>query len=65
MNTTQAPPEKMVRIIQSVSIRELEFNPQGEDFPEVFFYGDRVEVCDEDYDLVSDHYREWLREWVR
>ncbi len=53
-------PEVMVRIIQEVPIRELEYHPQGEDFPEVYFYGDRVEICDSDYELVNDHYAEWV-----
>jgi len=54
------PPEPMARVILDVPIRELKYTPQGEDFPLVQWYGFDVEVTDEDYELVSDHYNEWL-----
>jgi hypothetical protein len=55
-------PEPMARVSLSVPLRELKYTEQGDDFPLVSWYGYSLEVCDSDYEIVSDHYHEWLRE---
>jgi hypothetical protein len=54
-------PEPMARVTLEVPLRELRYTEQGDDFPIVQWYGFDVEVSDNDYETVSDHFNDWLR----
>ena len=52
----ETKPRPKARIIVEAYLDELDFVDDGEDFPEVFYDGKKIEVCEESMVLVGDEH---------